>query len=84
MPYKILPTKEFSKDFAKLGHQLQKRVKAKIEEAADDPTRCRHLHYDLAGSCRLWIGKLRIIFSYDETKEELYPEKIVTGHRYRE
>ncbi len=84
MPYKIRPTKEFSKDFSRLDQQLQKRVKAKIEEAAEDPTRYKHLHYDLAGSCRLWIGKLRIIFSYDEALEELYPEKIVIGHKYRE
>ena len=84
MPYKILPTKEFSKDFSRLDQQLQKRVKAKIEEAGNDPTRYKHLHYDLAGSCRLWVGKLRVIFSYDEALHELYPEKIVIGHRYRE
>jgi len=56
MPYKILPTKEFSKDFGKLDTQLQKRVKSKIEEVADEPARYKHLHYDLKGSCRLWIG----------------------------
>jgi mRNA-degrading endonuclease RelE of RelBE toxin-antitoxin system len=84
MPYRILPTKRFCKDFKKLDPQLQKRVKEKIEEAAEDPTRYKHLHYDLAGSCRLWTGKLRIIYSYDETRQELYPEKIVTGHKCRE
>ena len=84
MSYNILPTKEFSKDFKKLDHQIQKRIKSKIEEVADDPTRYKHLHYDLKGSCRLWIGKLRIIFSYDEGKEEIYIEKIVFEHKYRE
>ena len=83
MTYKILPTKEFSKDFKKLDNTSQQRIKKKIEEVAEDPTRYKFLHYDLSRSCRIWIGKLRIIFSYDENKAELYPEKIVLGHRYR-
>ena len=82
MSYKILPTKEFSKDFKKLDNQLQIRIKKKIEEVAEDPTRFKHLHYDLNGSCRLWIGKLRIIFSYNEGRQELYLENIVFGHKY--
>ncbi len=84
MSYKILPTKEFSKDFKKLDNQLQVRIKNKMEEVAEEPTRFKHLHYDLKGSCRLWIGKLRIIFSYDSTKQEMYLEKIVFGHKYDE
>ncbi len=83
MSYKILPTKEFSKDFKKADSQMQKRIKQKFDEVAEDPTRHKFLHYDLGGSCRVWIGKLRIIFSYDDNKEELYLEKIVFGHRYR-
>lgn len=43
MSYKILPTKEFSKDFKKLDPQMQKRVKNKIEEVAEEPTRHKHL-----------------------------------------
>lgn len=82
MPFKILPTKEFKKDFKKLDSFTQRRIKDKVEEVSIDPTRYKHLHYDLAGSCRLWIGKLRIIFSYDIQKQELYLEKIVIGHRY--
>ena len=84
MLYKILPTKEFSKAFKKLNNQLQVRIKNKIEEVAEEPTRFKHLHYDLKGSCRLWIGKLRIIFSYDVNKQELYLEKIAFGHKYDE
>ena len=84
MIYKILPTKEFSKDFKKLDNQLRTRIKKKIEEAADEPARFKHLHYDLKGSCRLWVGKLRIIFSYNEEKQELYLENIVFGHKYNE
>ena len=84
MSYKILPTKEFSKDFKKLDNQLQMMVKKKIEEVAEEPTRFKHLHYDLKGSCRLWIGRLRIIFSYNEEKKELYLENIVTAHKYDE
>ena len=60
MSYKILPTKEFSKDFDKLDNQLKERIKKKIEEVAEEPARYKYLHYDLKGSCRLWIGKLRI------------------------
>ncbi len=84
MSYKILPTKEFSKDFKKLDPQIRERVKIKVEEAAKEPTRYKHLHYDLKNSCRLRIGKLRIIFSYNEEKEEIYLEKIVLDHKYRE
>lgn len=82
MNYKILPTKEFSKDFKKIDKQFQDRVKNKIEEIAQVPTRYKHLHYDLSGSCRLWVGKLRIIFSYDINKKEAYLEKVVFGHKY--
>ncbi len=84
MGYKILPTKEFFKDFKRLDGQFQDRIKKKVEEVAEDPTRFKHLHYDLQGSSRLWIGKLRIIFSYDISKQELYLEKIVYGHKYEE
>ena len=84
MPFNILPTKEFEKDFKKLDSFMQKRVKSKIEEVAENPERYKHLHYDLSGSCCLWIGKLRIIFSYSIQKQELYPEKIIVGHKYRD
>jgi len=83
MNYKILPTKEFSKDFKKLGKQFQERIKNKVEEVAKNPTRYKYLHYDLSGSCRLWLGKHRIIFSYDINKKELYLEKIVFRHKYK-
>ena len=84
MSYKILPTKEFSKDFKKLDKQLQKRVKAKVEEASENPERYKHLHYDLKSSCRLRIGKLRIIFSYNTELKEIYLEKLVFSHKYEE
>lgn len=82
MSYKIWPTKEFSKDFRKLDNNMKSRIRKKVEEVAEDPTRFMNLHYDLKGSCRLWVGKLRIVFSYDIGKEELYLEKIVFGHKY--
>lgn len=84
MPYKILPTKEFEKDFVKIDSFMQERIKKKVGEVAENPARYKHLHYDLAGSCRLWIGKLRIIFSYSVEKQELYLEKVVIGHKYRD
>ena len=41
----------------------------------------KHMFGEFKGSCRIRIGKLRIIFSYIE-KQELYLEKIVFGHKY--
>ena len=82
MSYKILPTKEFAKDFSKLDNQLRVRIKKKISEVAEDPTCYKHLHYDLKGSCRLRIGKLRIVFSYSTSVKEIYLEKIVFDHNY--
>lgn len=35
MNFKILPTKEFSKDFKKLDKFMQERIKKKIEEVAE-------------------------------------------------
>lgn len=63
---------------------MQERIKKKFNEVAENPERYKHLHYDLAGSCRLWIGKLRILFSYSIEKQELYLEKIVFDHKYRD
>jgi len=83
MSYKILPTREFEKDFKKLDLSIQKKVKKKIREIAENPGRYKHLHYDLKGSCRVWIGKLRLIFSYDNKRKELYLEKIVFRHKYK-
>ncbi|MEK6903085.1 MAG: type II toxin-antitoxin system RelE/ParE family toxin [Nanoarchaeota archaeon] len=82
MPYKILPTKEFEQDFKKLDKFMQNRIKKKVEEVSENPERYKHLHYDLAGSCRIWIGKVRIVYSYNVLLQEIYPEKIVFGHRY--
>ena len=82
MNYKILPTKEFSKDFEKLEKKEQEQIKRKIEEIAINPERYKHLHYDLKGSSRVRIGKRRVIFSFDKSLNELYLEKIVFKHKY--
>jgi mRNA-degrading endonuclease RelE of RelBE toxin-antitoxin system len=82
MSYKILPTKEFEKDIKKIESKIKNRIKAKIEEVAQNPTRYKHLHPPLDNYCRIRIGKLRILFSYNVEKEELYVEKIVFGHKY--
>lgn len=84
MTYKILPTKEFEKDFKKIDSFMQERIKKKIEEVAENPERYKHMHYDLAGYSRIRIGKLRIIFTYDVIKKEFYPRKIVFDHKYKE
>lgn len=83
MTYKILPTKEFAKDFKKLDSSIQKRIRKKVNKIAEDPTRYKHLHYDLKGSSGVWIDSHRLIFSYNSTKKEVYLEKLVFTHRYR-
>ena len=82
MAYKILPTKEFERDFNKLDKFFQNRIINKINEVAENPERYKHLHFNLKNFCRIRIDKLRIIFRYDIHKKELYPEKIVFGHKY--
>jgi len=82
MSYKILPTKEFEKDFKKLDSHIKEKIIKKIDEVVENPLRYKHLHYELKGSCRLWIDKLRVIFSYNSIKQELYLEKIIFGHKY--
>jgi len=59
MRYRILPTKEFVKDFRKIDAVMRQRIKRKMEEVSKDPTRYKHLHYDLKDSCRVRIGSLR-------------------------
>ena len=82
MSYKILPTKEFEREFKKIDKHFQDQIKDKFEEVAENPERYKHLHYSLNKFCRIRIGKLRIIFRYDIQKQELYLEKIVLGRRY--
>ena len=84
MPYKILATKQFAEDFKKLkDKKVQETIKSKMEEVSQDPIRYKRLHYNLKGSFRVRIGPFRILYSVDESKKELYLEKIVFGHRYR-
>ncbi len=83
MTYKILPTKEFSKDFKRIKDTRAKQALInKIEEAANNPERFKKLHYTLRGSYRLRVMRYRIIYSIDKKKKEMYLEKIVFGHRY--
>lgn len=82
MSFEIKPTKEFSKDFSKLIKADKKRIKSKVEEVAEAPNRYKHLHYDLQGSCRIRIGKLRVVYSYSIELKEMYLEKIVFRHDY--
>ena len=82
MNYKILPTEDFKRDIRKLDPDQKARIKNKIEKVSVDPTRYKHLSYDLNGSCRLRVGKYRVIFSYDVNKRELYLEKVIFGHKY--
>jgi mRNA-degrading endonuclease RelE of RelBE toxin-antitoxin system len=82
MTYKISPTKQFESDFYKLDKATQIRITKKTDEVAENPERYKHLHFSFKGSCRIRIGKLRVIYSYNVKKQELYPEQIVFGHKY--
>jgi len=82
MIYKILLTKEFEKDFRKLSSDLQLRIKKKFLEVAKKPERYKHLHPPLDSYCRIRIGKLRILFSYNTESKTLYLEKIIFDHKY--
>ena len=61
---------------------FQSKIKKKIEEVAENPARYKHMFGDFKGSSRIRVEKLRIIFSYNLQKQELYLEKIVFGHKY--
>ena len=82
MTYRILGTKEFEIDFKKLDKFFQERIKKKFEEVAENPERYKHLHPPLQDYCRIRIGKLRILFSYNIETKILYLEKIILGHDY--
>lgn len=82
MSYKILASREFEKDFMRLDDNFQRRIKKKIREVAEMPSRYKHLRPPLNNYCRIRVGKLRVLFSYSLDDEILYVEKIVFGHRY--
>ena len=82
MTYKILSSRQFEKDFEKLDKNFQDRIRKKIREVSENPERYKHMHYDFAGSSRIRIGKLRIVYSYDKNNKIMYLEKIVFGHKY--
>ena len=74
MKCRILPTKDFERDFEKLDRNFQEQIKNKFDKVAENPTRYKHMSGYFKGSCRIRIGKLRIIFSYNVQKQELYLE----------
>ncbi len=82
MNYKIVPTKEFEKDFYKLDKDSQKRIIKKINEVSENPIRYKHMKPPWNNYCRIRVGKLRIVFRYDIKKQELYLNKIILGHKY--
>jgi mRNA-degrading endonuclease RelE of RelBE toxin-antitoxin system len=85
MSYKIYSTRQFSIDFKKLrDKKTRATIKKKIEDVSEDPTRYKRLHYALKGSFRIRIGPYRIIYSIDDSKKEMYLEKLVFDHKYRQ
>lgn len=82
MTYRILSTKQFEKDFRKLDGYTRLKIKEKFLEVALNPMRYKHMHPPLNAFCRIRIGKLRVLFSYNVEKRILYLEKVVFGHQY--
>lgn len=82
MSYKLTYTKQFEKDFGKLDVVMWQKVKDKLGEVSNDPSRYKHMKYNFSGSSRIRIGKLRVVFSYDVSEGIVYLEKIVFGHKY--
>ena len=80
--YKILPTKEFESDFYSLNKESRDRIVKRIQEVSENPIRYKHMKFGFKGSCRIRIGKLRVIFSYNVQKQEMYLEQIIFGHKY--
>ena len=83
MKFRVLPTKQFAKDFKKIKDKsIQKAIKDKINEVSYNPTRHKRLHYGLKDSFRIRIGSYRIIYSLSIELEEMYLERIVFRHKY--
>jgi mRNA-degrading endonuclease RelE of RelBE toxin-antitoxin system len=82
MTYKILSSRQFESDFKKMDENFQTRVKNKMKDVSKNPERYKHMHYKFAGSSRVRIGKLRVVYTYSVDKKILYLEKIVFGYKY--
>jgi len=82
MTFRIIPTKEFIQDSKKIDSLSLKKVIRKMEEVSENPERHKRLRGPLSMFCRVRVDKLRVLFSYDIKKKELYPEKIVFKHKY--
>ena len=57
-------------------------IKKKINEVSLNPERYKHLKHNLSNRCRIRVGKLRVLFSYNIKLKELYVEKILFKHDY--
>lgn len=82
MTYKIIPTKDFIKDCKKIDSLSLTRIRKKFDEVAENPERYKHLRGPLSDFCRIRIGKLRILFSHNNERQEIYLDKIVFDHKY--
>lgn len=78
MTFEILLSERASKELGKLPREVQVRVVAKLEEAADDPA--RHFRR-LTGEDvhRLRVGDYRVIADVDAEAERILVHRI--GHR---
>ncbi|MBI4415644.1 MAG: type II toxin-antitoxin system RelE/ParE family toxin [Euryarchaeota archaeon] len=80
MPWKILWTDQAARDLSKLDRSVARRVVAKLERAAEDPTR---FFVRLAGGddYKLRIGDWRLLAILDHESNAILVERV--DHRPR-
>lgn len=54
-----------------LHPEARSRIRAAIDALRDDPTIGRPLRDELAGLCRYPVGRLRIVYRYDDASLEV-------------
>ena len=79
--YKLVFSREFDKEFAKLPRDTQLSVMKKIRGLEDDPFVGKPLRAALKGLWSLRVGKYRVIYKVLPEKEMV--QLITVGHRKR-
>ncbi len=75
MPYTVLATPEFERDYRKLPPEVAARVNEKIDSLAEHPEEMRfplkHLPESLKGLHKHRVGDYRLLFWPDHEKQEI-------------
>lgn len=75
MPYTVVATPEFERDYKKLSHEVAARVTDRIDDLASNPDQMRfplkHLPESLKGLHKFRIGDYRLLFWPDHNQERI-------------